>query len=87
MGAPTVFSMACLNSWPATDPAEAALRDGGFTDGTLVARNATTGPALAEQYGYRWNSTAVGAELLVNVTPVGMAGGPDELASRRPQPW
>lgn len=60
----------------------AALRDAGFTDGVLVARNPTAGPALAETYGYSWVATAdelgddPGADLLVNVTPVGMAGGP-----------
>ena len=55
-----------------------------------MARNATTGPALAEAYGYSWVAATdelggdlggdlgddQGAALLVNVTPVGMAGGP-----------
>lgn len=60
----------------------AALRDAGFTDGFLAARNATTGPSLAEAYGYDWVATTdqlgddLGAALLVNVTPIGMAGGP-----------
>jgi shikimate dehydrogenase len=56
----------------------AALRDAGFRDGTVVARNPGTGPALAERYGYAWGAE-VGAgrpQLLVNATPVGMAGGP-----------
>src|SRR4029077_18699390 len=54
-----------------------ALRDLGFRDGRVVARNKTTGEALAQQYGYRWQSS-LGEErpgLLVNVTPIGMAGG------------
>ncbi|MGA9870292.1 MAG: shikimate 5-dehydrogenase [Rhodococcus sp. (in: high G+C Gram-positive bacteria)] len=59
----------------------AALRDSGFTRGTVVARNTETGPALAEAYGYEWAPDAVAADLLVNVTPVGMAGGPDADAS------
>lgn len=60
----------------------AALRDAGFSDGVLVARNASTGRALAEAYGFEWvpDTAAVGADpgaaMLVNVTPVGMAGGP-----------
>ncbi|KQW08586.1 shikimate dehydrogenase [Leifsonia sp. Root4] len=76
----------------------AALRDAGFTDGTVLARNEAAGRALAEQYGWRVatqapscavpdaagapdaadaprTDVAVGAGLLVNVTPIGMAGG------------
>jgi hypothetical protein len=30
-----------------------ALRDAGFADGLIVARNETTGQALARQYGFR----------------------------------
>jgi shikimate dehydrogenase len=60
-----------------------ALRDSGFTEGLIVARNETTGPALARQYGFRWNREPVDEkrELLINVTPIGMAGGAetDEL--------
>lgn len=58
----------------------AALRDHGLTTGTVIARNEQTGPALAEQYGFGW-AAEVGdrtAPLLVNVTPIGMAGGPQE---------
>ncbi|WP_432506735.1 shikimate 5-dehydrogenase [Kineococcus arenarius] len=55
----------------------AALRDEGFEDLTVVARNAETGPALARAYGARWTEGATGLRpaLLVNATPVGMAGG------------
>ncbi|GAB7190920.1 shikimate 5-dehydrogenase [Kineococcus sp. NUM-3379] len=55
----------------------AALRGAGFGEGTVVARNEATGRALAEQYGYAW-APSVGdlrPRLLVNATPVGMAGG------------
>jgi shikimate dehydrogenase len=58
----------------------AALRHLGYESGTVVARNGTTGRALAEQYGYTW-APSLGSrrpELLVNATPVGMAGEPDE---------
>jgi shikimate dehydrogenase len=56
----------------------AALRDAGFSAGAVVARNARTGSALADQYGYVWRAE-VGSnrpQLLVNATPVGMSGGP-----------
>lgn len=58
----------------------AALRDHGLTTGTIVARNERTGQALAQQYGFAWASEVgtLTAPLLVNVTPVGMAGGPQE---------
>ncbi|MCZ4522038.1 shikimate 5-dehydrogenase [Rhodococcus ruber] len=71
------FSVAVAGSGGMAKAVVAALRDSGFTRGTVVARNAGTGPALAETYGYEWSAEAVAADLLVNVTPVGMAGGPD----------
>jgi shikimate dehydrogenase len=57
-----------------------AFRDNGFQHGTLVARNDTAGPALAERLGYRWRPHVGGAtaSLILNVTPVGMAGGAEE---------
>ncbi len=57
-----------------------ALRDAGFTTGTVVARNEATGRALATTYGYGWQPDTAGlaAGLVVNVTPIGMTGG-DEL--------
>ncbi|MGV0812003.1 shikimate 5-dehydrogenase [Mycolicibacterium boenickei] len=61
----------------------AALRDKGFRNGTIVARNAETGRALADRLGYGY-APEVGtrtAPILVNVTPIGMAGGPDEQRS------
>ena len=57
----------------------AALRDVGFDHVTVVARNATTGPALAKKYGYEWRSE-VGEQrpgLVINCTPIGMEGGPE----------
>lgn len=55
----------------------AALRHSGFTEGTVVARNETSGRALAQKYGYAWRSDAtdLSAGLLVNATPIGMSGG------------
>jgi shikimate dehydrogenase len=57
----------------------AALRDAGFSDVTVIARNETSGRALAEQYGFQWRAALDGgtADLIINVTPIGMAGGPD----------
>ena len=54
----------------------AALRDCGFTKGTVVARNPQSGPALAAQYGFDWQAEMpeAGAPLLINVTPLGMEG-------------
>lgn len=58
----------------------AAFRDHGFTSGTVVARNEETGGALADRLGYDY-APEVGdrrAAVIVNVTPIGMAGGPEE---------
>jgi shikimate dehydrogenase len=72
----TDCSVAVTGSGGMAKAVVAALRDSGFTRGTVVARNTSTGPALAEAYGYDWSAESVEADLLVNVTPVGMAGGP-----------
>ena len=56
----------------------AALRDSGFAHGAVVARNEATGRPLADEYGYPWRRD-VGAErpsMIINATPIGMAGGP-----------
>lgn len=52
-----------------------ALRDAGFTRGTVVARNRAAGEALAGRCGWAWQPEPVSADLLVNVTPIGMTGG------------
>ncbi|MBI0435396.1 shikimate 5-dehydrogenase [Roseomonas sp. KE0001] len=59
-----------------------ALRDSGFRQGTVIARNAEAGRALAEGCGYGWRAGPEGAsgepaEMLVNITPIGMQGGPE----------
>ena len=62
----------------------AAFRDLGFSNGTLIARNETAGRSLADELGFTWAASpdGLGAALIVNVTPLGMAGGPEaqELA-------
>jgi shikimate dehydrogenase len=53
-----------------------ALRDAGFGKGIVIARNAATGAALADQYGYEWKPELTDERpgLIINVTPIGMAG-------------
>lgn len=58
----------------------AAFRDSGFSKLTIASRNQLTGQALAEKYGFNWcdetSLIEIGeAEVLVNVTPLGMSGG------------
>ena len=58
----------------------AAFRDAGFTGVTIVARNEADGRALAGLYGFDWRADLddATADILVNVTPLGMAGGAEE---------
>ena len=61
-----------------------AFRDAGFAQGVILARNEAAGRGLAQNCGYQWRTELGGLRpaLLVNVTPIGMAGGAeaDELA-------
>lgn len=54
-----------------------AFRDAGFDQGTIVARNEEAGRRLAANCGYEWRAELgeLRPALLVNVTPIGMAGG------------
>jgi shikimate dehydrogenase len=55
-----------------------ALRRGGVADVTVTARNERSGPRLAEDAGFAWSAAPdpdVRGAVLVNATPVGMAGG------------
>ncbi len=65
----------------------AAFRDAGLRAGTVVARNEAAGRALAHAYGYDWRAELpdTPAPLLVNVTPLGMAG-PDQDVLAFPEP-
>jgi shikimate dehydrogenase len=77
---PTTGTVAVVGSGGMAKAVTAALRDAGHGRGIVVARNERTGRALAGQYGFRWTPD-LGADrprLLVNATPVGMAGGPAE---------
>ncbi|MDO4254441.1 MAG: shikimate 5-dehydrogenase [Kocuria sp.] len=75
---------AVLGSGGMAKAAVAALTNSGFGPGTIVARNERTGKALAAQYGHTWvpDINGVEADLVLNATPVGMAGGlaADEVA-------
>lgn len=59
----------------------AALRDRGHRHGTIVARNADAGGALAALYGFAWAADLgdLSAPLLINVTPIGMTGDAAEM--------
>lgn len=63
-----------------------ALRDAGFTDGLVIARNPESGQALARKLGWQWQPDVGHAEapLLVNVTPIGMAGAADPTGMAYP---
>ena len=56
-----------------------AFRDHGFGTGTVVARNVESGRELAQRLGYAHADTVAGltADVIVNVTPIGMSGGPE----------
>jgi shikimate dehydrogenase len=83
-GIPSSSDFALRGSGGMAKAVACALRDAGFTNGLIVARNETAGALLARQYGFQWKKelTAERPELLINVTPVGMAGGAeaDQLA-------
>jgi shikimate dehydrogenase len=74
---PTGYSVLVQGAGGMAKATVAALRDAGFTDVTVLARNEVTGRALAEQYGFRWRPALDGgtADLIINVTPIGMSGG------------
>ena len=68
-----------LGSGGMAKAAVAALRDEGFTHVTVVARNTTTGPALADKYGFGYAPQlgSLTPQLIINCTPIGMEGGPE----------
>ncbi len=56
-----------------------AFFDAGFRSGTILARNEAAGKALAARCSYDWRADLgeLRPQILVNVTPVGMAGAPE----------
>jgi shikimate dehydrogenase len=88
-GVPRDIDFALRGSGGMARAVASAFRDSGFRQGVIVARNSQTGPALAQGCGYAWLAE-LGDEkpqILVNVTPLGMEGGPeaDALAFTREQ--
>jgi shikimate dehydrogenase len=73
---PATDSFAVKGSGGMAKTVVAALRDAGFGSGVVVARNEQTGRSLAGQYGYAWRAQLDDdrPSLLVNATPLGMAG-------------
>lgn len=65
----------------------AAFKHSGFENVKIVARNPKTGSYLANLYGYQYLTglTDQVADILINVTPIGMAGGGEEFDSAFPQ--
>jgi shikimate dehydrogenase len=90
---PTGYTVWLQGSGGMAKATAAALRDAGFTDVTVIARNEAAGRALAELYGFSWRAEvpvpaadrAGTAQMLINVTPMGMAGGPDAGTLSFPQ--
>lgn len=79
---PKDYAFALKGSGGMAKAVACALRDLGFTKGTIVAKNRVTGQALAELSGFNWQPDMknVQADLLINATPLGMSGGPEEGA-------
>ena len=85
---PSDYSVLLKGSGGMAKATAAALRDAGFRDVTIVARNEASGRSLAELYGFSWQAQ-VGdsggpatetngsgeADMIINVTPIGMGGG------------
>lgn len=75
--------VALLGSGGMASACAAALARAGFTAVTVVARNRQTGCVLADRHGWSWQDVAKPRySMILNATPVGMAGGPD--ADRMP---
>ncbi|WP_260680610.1 shikimate 5-dehydrogenase [Arthrobacter sp. KBS0703] len=79
---PTEYSVLLKGAGGMAKATAAALRDAGFKDVTIIARNEAAGRALADLYGFAWRADLgsgpdATADMIINVTPVGMAGGPD----------
>lgn len=65
----------------------AAFKNSGFSHLKVYARNAETGKNLAALYGFEYISSLENqqADILVNVTPIGMKGGKDEFELAFPE--
>ncbi|MCK0440120.1 shikimate 5-dehydrogenase [Gordonia alkaliphila] len=71
------WSVAVAGSGGMAKAVVAALREAGFSEVTVVARNTQTGTDLAGRYGFAYRSALADddrPDLLVNATPMGMSG-------------
>ncbi|MDI3211539.1 shikimate 5-dehydrogenase [Arthrobacter sp. AL12] len=92
---PAAYSVLLRGAGGMAKATAAALRDAGFRDVTVIARNEEAGRALAGLYGFAWRADvdSLTADMIINVTPIGMAGsmggsmagGPDAEALSFPQ--
>ena len=82
-GVPSGTSVLLCGSGGMAKAVTAAARNAGFTDVTIVARNEETGRALAGLYGFDWLPEVGDAQagMLINVTPLGMAGAGENTQS------
>ncbi|MGP6173519.1 shikimate 5-dehydrogenase [Corynebacterium sp. A21] len=72
---PAELSVTVRGSGGMANAVVAALSDHGMS-GTVVARNHVTGASLARRFGWEFSTEVpADAQLLVNVTPIGMAAG------------
>lgn len=78
-GVDSALPVAVRGSGGMANAVVAALADHGM-QGTVVARNHATGSSLASRYGWDYSAEVpAGAGLLVNVTPLGMHGGGEDI--------
>lgn len=78
---PTTASVAVRGSGGMAKAIVCALRELGFKNCMILARNAVTGSALAKTYGFESQANIEGNfDVLINATPVGMHPNPDELS-------
>lgn len=78
---PTDIRWALAGSGGMAKAVASALVDYGYTDGTVVARNAGKRRVLADKLGIaHTDAPPLDTQMLVNATPIGMAGGTESDA-------
>lgn len=85
---PSSYSVLLRGAGGMAKATAAALRDAGFRDVTVIARNEEAGRALAGLYGFAWRADvdpSSAADMIINVTPIGMSGGAEAEALSFPQ--
>ena len=81
---PPTSTVAIAGSGGMAAAVASALVEHGVNDALVVARNERTGRDLAARFGFEWapELTGAGADVLVNATPIGMAGDSPGIADR-----